>query len=157
MRRTEDHYGSQKPSAAKQFDGLPLLSGAPSDALPVHQVQVVAHTRTLTGQAAIEAKEREAERDLDAKFAAFHSANPHVYAAIEAKCLAEQMHGASVISVKGIVEELRKLARTKAIGSEYAFDNSLTSRFAWLVLDRNPQLREQIKVKRSGVPPNAIP
>jgi hypothetical protein len=149
MKRTPDHYPSRKPSVADQFDGLPLLSGAPSDAPPVHQVHVVAHTRTLTGQAAIEAKEREAERDLDAKFAAFHAANPHVYAAIEAKCLAEQMHGASVISVKGIVEELRKLARTKAIGSEYAFDNSLTSRFAWMVIDRNPQLREQIKVKRS--------
>jgi hypothetical protein len=84
--------------------------------------------------------------DTDARFAAFHAANPHVYIALRATARRLVAQGETRFGVKRLYEELR--GQTTTTGAEpYRLNNSFTSRYARL-LDQEPDLTGKIELRK---------
>lgn len=66
------------------------------------------------------------------RFTAFHRANPHVYAEIRRRALADIRAGVARISVKFIVESIRRDPSVQTTG-EYKINNSYTALYARLL------------------------
>ena len=113
--------GTRRPTAA----GLPLTQevGDPQPTAPVLD-----------------------KADTNARFAAFHAANPHVYVALRATARQLVAQGETRFGVKRLYEELR--GHTTTAGDEpYRLNNSFTSRYARL-LDQEPDLTGKIELRK---------
>lgn len=87
------------------------------------------------------------EATIQQRFEAFHAANPQVYAAL--RSLALQMVGGGVRSygIKGLFELLRWQYAIQTKGEPYRLCNSYTSRYARLLMQREPALRGFFEVR----------
>lgn len=79
-------------------------------------------------------------RNLDDRFAAWISANPEVYTAAREIALDLVERGHKRAGIKAIAERMRWLHMVQTQGGEYLIDNSMLSRLARLLMERNPQL-----------------
>lgn len=82
------------------------------------------------------------------RFRAFHSLNPHVYAAIERQALRLHAQGERRISVKAIVEDLRR-SRIATTGDDWRINNSWPAFYARILVERNPVLNGLIEQRRA--------
>jgi hypothetical protein len=82
------------------------------------------------------------------RFEQFHTANPHVYAALRSLALAEADRGARRISTKLLFEQLRArgCATVTAPAEEYRLNNIYTRCYARL-LDQEPGLAGRIPMR----------
>jgi len=83
--------------------------------------------------------------DIDARFQEFHQANPHVLTDLEKKAAHALSRGAKRIGIKCLWEVLRY--EYALLGSPTKMSNSYTSRFARLMLFRNPKLEAVIETR----------
>ena len=80
------------------------------------------------------------EATIQERFEAFHKSNPHVYAAL--RSLALQMLGSGVrqYGIKGLFEICRWQFALQTKGEPFRLCNTYSSRYARLLIDRNPEL-----------------
>ncbi len=81
---------------------------------------------------------------LDARFWAFHRANPHVYERLRTKALQLRRRGWTRYSIKTLYEVLRweDDIETDDPNSDLKLNNSYTSRYSRLLEEREPELRD---------------
>ena len=79
---------------------------------------------------------------LEEQFAAFHSANPHVYQALRRHALAMVRRGHRRIGIKMLFEVLRWQYAMSTVdpASEFTLNNNYTSFYARLLMDNEPDL-----------------
>ena len=82
---------------------------------------------------------------LDARFARFHAANPHVYRALVALAMPLVRAGCRRIGVKLLIEKLRYEYALATAGDEFRLNNNYTSRYARLLVADHPELRDIIE------------
>ena len=88
------------------------------------------------------------EATIAERFAAFHSLNPWVADALETLAADWLAHGNKRVGVKALIEILRWSHGRQTTGDQgFALNNSLTSRYARLLLDRHPEWAEAISVR----------
>lgn len=80
---------------------------------------------------------------IDARFWAYHRANPEVYERLRSKALRLRRQGFSRYSIKTLVEVLRweDDVETDDPNTGYRINNVYTSRYARLLMAREPELR----------------
>jgi hypothetical protein len=78
---------------------------------------------------------------LDDRFHAFHAENPHVYAALREKALELVAAGRKRLSIKMLFEVLRWEHLLTTTDPDFKLNNNYHSRYARLLMDRNPTLR----------------
>ena len=78
---------------------------------------------------------------LEEQFAAFHSANPHVYQALRRLAVQMVRRGHRRIGIKMLFEVLRwQYAMQTIDDSDFKLNNSYTSFYARLLMEREPEL-----------------
>lgn len=89
------------------------------------------------------------ERDatLQERFEAFAKANPHVYVELRRRALTLARRGVKRVGVKALVESMRYDAAVSRGDDGYALNNSLTSRFARMLVDSEPELAGLIELR----------
>lgn len=77
---------------------------------------------------------------IQQRFEAFHSANPHVYAALRSLAFQMLSNGVRQYGIKGLFEILRWQFALQTKGEPFKLCNDYTSRYARLLVKLNPQL-----------------
>lgn len=77
---------------------------------------------------------------LDTRFRRWLEVNPHVLDAFVAFAVQAQRAGRRQFGAKAIVERLRWEYAISTTGSEFKFDNNMTSRLARAAVGRRPEL-----------------
>lgn len=81
------------------------------------------------------------DRDLDARFAAFHHAHPEVYDTLARLARQARAQGRERCGIKLLVEVARWETFLAGREDGYRLNNSLVSRYARRLMDREPDLR----------------
>lgn len=85
--------------------------------------------------------EYEPEMSIQDRFEAFHAANPHICIMLEEMALQMREWGIRKSGIKFLVEKLRWDYMVQTRGEEpFKISNDFTSRYARLLMDRNPAL-----------------
>lgn len=90
----------------------------------------------------------EKPKTLDDKFWDFHKANPKVYEMLEELALNLYAHGKSRVGMKMLFEVIRWKTMLRTVGDDFKLNNSYTSRYARLIVDHNPQLKNFFETRR---------
>lgn len=87
------------------------------------------------------------ETELDSRFQTFHQENPQVYR--ELATLAKQAleRGRSNIGIKMLIEVIRWNRYLTTTGDEYKINNSYTSRYARLLVQDYPEMRDLFETR----------
>jgi hypothetical protein len=90
------------------------------------------------------------DKTIDAKFAEFHRANPHVYATLVRLAREAKGAGKTKIGVKALWERMRWDLWLSTVDTidEPKLNNDFTSRFARLIEEREPDLRGLFETRR---------
>lgn len=89
------------------------------------------------------------EGSIEARFAAFHDANPWVYKALRRLALDMVSKGHRRVGIKMLVEVVRwQYARATLSDDGLKINNDFTSRYARLLADREPELAEAFETRR---------
>lgn len=80
------------------------------------------------------------EATIQERFEAFHTANPHVYAALRGLALQMLGNGVRQYGIKGLFEILRWQFALQTKGEPFKLCNNYTSRYARLLVKLNPEL-----------------
>lgn len=83
---------------------------------------------------------------LDERFDAFHATNPHVADAIETLA-AQWLSRHAKVGIKAVMERLRWESGLSTHGEVWRLNNSYTSRYARMMLDRRPDWAGRIEVR----------
>lgn len=85
---------------------------------------------------------------IDERFALFNSHHPEVYAELVRMARAKVAQGRRRISVKGLCEALRESDRFASVtDGEFKINNSYTSRYARMMVEREPDLADVIELR----------
>lgn len=79
------------------------------------------------------------ERTIDAAFAEFHQANPHVYAELRMLALRARNAGAQRIGIGMLYEVMRWRHALRTQGDDFKLNNNYRSRYARLLM-QEPEL-----------------
>lgn len=82
----------------------------------------------------------QARLSIEEQFQAFHSANPQVYELLRSLALQMVRAGRERIGAKMLWERLRWEYALATTGDAYKLNNNLTSRYARLLMEREPVL-----------------
>jgi len=93
---------------------------------------------TFANHAAVTSPQHDA--DLDARFAEWIAANPHVLDAFCERALEAKRAGRTHIGAKRLVEVMRWDMHIPTTGNAFKFNNSFTSRLARAAKARHPEL-----------------
>jgi hypothetical protein len=85
---------------------------------------------------------------IDARFAAFHAENPHVYVLLVRLALDAKQRGATKIGAKALMERARWDLALETRGYPYKLNNDFTSRYARLIADTCPDLAPMFSFRR---------
>lgn len=85
---------------------------------------------------------------LQQKFEAFHEANPWVYNSLEVLADDWLQKGHTRIGMKMLTEILRWQYERQTVGDEFKLNNSMTSRYARLLIDNHPEWADAIETRR---------
>lgn len=85
---------------------------------------------------------------IDARFAAFHKANPAVYRLFVAFAEQAQAAGRRRIGVKAIAERIRWEVAVNTAGESFKLNNVYVSRYARLLQEQRPDLGALIETRR---------
>ncbi len=93
---------------------------------------------------------------IESQFLAFHEANPHVLRLLEGMCAELLAAGRDRVGMKMLWEVLRWKVLLRVKEAEeldpYKLNNNFTSRYARLLLDRNPALRGVLEIRELRSP-----
>lgn len=94
--------------------------------------------------------------DIDARFQEFHAEHPEVLVDLERLAQAALAKGCKRLGVKCLWEVLRY--ERGLAGNPLSMPNELTSRFARVLIERNPRLQAVIETRtlKSGEPQSAM-
>lgn len=81
------------------------------------------------------------------RFDVFHAANPWVADALEALAADWLAHGHNRVGVKALVEIVRWQYGRRTRGSAFRLDNTLTSHYARLLIERRPEWAQHIETR----------
>lgn len=82
------------------------------------------------------------------RFEEFHSANPHVYAALVRLARQWRSRGRKRLGIKQLFEVLRwEIAMTTESDDDFKLNNNLTSRYARRIMDREPDLADIFELR----------
>ena len=84
---------------------------------------------------------------LEQQFAAFHRSNPHVYEALVAEARELKKLGVRQISIRDLVAFVRRENIRIRRTDDFRINNNHTSRFARLIIEKHPELRDVIAVR----------
>ncbi len=84
---------------------------------------------------------------IQQRFEAFHEANGWVILAFEALIADWLAHGHSKVGVKAQAEIIRWTYGRQTHGDEFRLNNSLVSRYARLLIERNPAWSDAIEIR----------
>lgn len=79
---------------------------------------------------------------IDADFLAFHSANPHIYDALVSLARRAKAAGRRKAGIGMLWEVLRWDIFIRTTGTEYKLNNNYRSRYARLIMHREPDLAD---------------
>lgn len=82
------------------------------------------------------------------RFAAFHEANPHVADLLEHYAAQWLAAGNKLVGVKALIERLRWEAGTQTTATDYRLNNSFTSHYARLLIERRPEWVDSIETRQ---------
>lgn len=89
------------------------------------------------------------EGSIEARFVAFHDANPWVYDALRTLALDLVRRGRTRIGIKMLFEVVRwQHARATVSEDGVKLNNDLSSRYARVLADREPELAEAFETRR---------
>lgn len=91
------------------------------------------------------------EATIEERAQAFHEANPWVLANMIALADAYRARGATRVGVKHLAEIIRWEHGRATQGDAFRFNNSHTSRFARLMVERRPDLADLIETRKLRV------
>ncbi len=87
---------------------------------------------------------------LEARFWAFHAANPKVYAKLREYALAARKDGDGRVGMKALFERLRWWVRVETQSTDgFKLNNNHTAFYARLLQDREPVLRGMFETRAS--------
>jgi len=84
---------------------------------------------------------------LDDRFELFHVLNPHVYDRLRDLALDLVRHGRTRIGMKMLFEVLRWQQSIETTGDVWKLNNSLTSRYARLLAEQEPDLADVFETR----------
>lgn len=84
---------------------------------------------------------------LQQRFEAFHRANPAVYASLKRLALDMRRRGVHRYGIGGLFELLRWQYAIQTQGDDYALNNNWRSRYARLLMEDVPELRDFFAVR----------
>jgi len=89
-------------------------------------------------------------KTIDDQFEEFHAANPHVYRNLVKLAREAHSQGCKKIGMKFLIERLRweYMVKTSHNTSEYAINNNFTSRYARLIMDTCPDLKDFFETRQ---------
>ena len=92
----------------------------------------------------------EPELTIAERFDAFHAANPHVADALE--LLARQWldAGHKRVGIKALIERLRWEYGIRTEGDSFRLNNTLTSHYARLLIERRPEWADALVIRWDG-------
>lgn len=102
---------------------------------------------TLFDLAPLVTPENDPSLTIQQRFEAFHEANPWVLTALEALIADWLAHGHSRVGIKQMFEVIRWRYGRSTTDSSFRLNNNWTSRYARLVVERNPQWAEAIETR----------
>lgn len=90
------------------------------------------------------------ESKRDAQFKAFHTNNPHVYALLVKLARAAKAKGARHLGMKNLYEVARweHWMQTADFTSDFKLNNNYTSRYARLIMQQEPDLRDLFETRK---------
>jgi hypothetical protein len=88
------------------------------------------------------------DTSIDARFAAFHTENPHVLALLVRLAREAKARGMERIGAKALIERARWEISLQTRGDEYRLNNSFASRYARLIADTCPDLATMFQFRR---------
>ncbi len=89
------------------------------------------------------------DKTIDARFAEFHASNPQVYFTLVSLARQAKAVGKTRIGMKALWETMRwNLWLSTTHADEPKFDNSLTSRYARLIVANEPDIAPMIELRR---------
>jgi len=93
--------------------------------------------------------ETEADEETTAqrRFLAYHEAHPHIYEAMRASALDLRRRGWKHYGAKSVFEFLRFHTSVQA-SADYKLNNDYTSRYARLLMEREPELEGMFRTRR---------
>ncbi len=77
---------------------------------------------------------------IDIRFSAFHAANPHVYETLVRLAREAVRRGKERVGIKALWERMRWELWIETDDPEFRLNNDFTSRFARLIMSREPDL-----------------
>lgn len=77
---------------------------------------------------------------IDEAFTLFHETNPHIYARLRDLAFQAKQSGARRIGIKALFERLRWDYMIRSRGDEFKLNNNYHSRYARLLMEREPEL-----------------
>jgi ribosomal protein S14 len=93
------------------------------------------------------------ENTLDARFAKFHAANPHVYAELVRLAREARQAGRQRVGIKELFEVCRWHLRLKTTGDDaWRLNNSLTSSYARFIVANETDLANLFETRRRRSP-----
>lgn len=110
-----------------------------TDQLSLFEATQTAYGTTIYRHAPVTVPEHEHD-DIDARFAAWIKANPHVLDEFCRRAFVLKQAGYWCIRGKRIVEEMRDDYKAQTTGDKYKLNNSFTSRLARAAVERHPEL-----------------
>lgn len=84
----------------------------------------------------------------DEAFQKFHEANKWVVVELEKIAWEMIRHGRKKIGIQACVEVFRWETRRHTIGNDFKMNNNFCSRYARMILDRNPQWGQVFELRR---------
>lgn len=87
---------------------------------------------------------------LEAKWHAFHEANPHVYRLLRDEALKAKRAGLRRFGMKALFERLRWISQVETVGDPYRLNNNYTAFYARLLMESEPALRGFFETRESG-------
>lgn len=84
----------------------------------------------------------------DEAFKKFHNANPWVVVELEKIAWEMIRHGRKKIGIQACVEIFRWETRRHTIGNDFKLNNNFCSRYARMILERNPHWGQVFELRR---------
>ena len=82
----------------------------------------------------------EKEASVEERFLCFHEANPHVARALAKRALQLKRAGRKRYGMKALFETLRFFSSLQSKGDPYKLNNSYTTLYARLIMEKMPEL-----------------
>ena len=89
------------------------------------------------------------ESATDARFAEYHAANPHIYAALRRFAIEAKRAGRVRIGIKMLYERVRWHTTVEAKNDTFKLNNNWHAHYARLLMEQEPELRGFFETRKA--------